>query len=139
MTTLAIFKPHCLKNPIAYETIQQMLKANGLQVIARKRIMLSRNEAEQFYQEHRSKFFFRRLVSLMTSGPSEVVLLSGDNAIQRWRSLMGPTKVLKSVYTHPDCIRSNFGISDTRNATHGSDSEQSVALERKFFFGEAVL
>uniref|UniRef100_A0A182N809 Nucleoside diphosphate kinase n=1 Tax=Anopheles dirus TaxID=7168 RepID=A0A182N809_9DIPT len=137
MITLAIFKPHCLKNPIAYETIQQLLSANGLKVIARKRINLSRAEAEQFYEEHKNKFFYRRLVSLMTSGPSEVVLLSGDNAIQQWRNLMGPTKVLKSVYTHPECIRSTFGLSDTRNATHGSDSEQSVTAERKFFFGES--
>lgn len=136
MITLAIFKPHCLKNPIAYETIQQMITANGLKVVARKRINLSRPEAEKFYEEHRNKFFFRRLVSLMTSGPSEVVLLSGTDAIQKWRSLMGPTKVLKSVYTHPECIRSCFGLSDTRNATHGSDSEQSVNAEKHFFFGD---
>uniref|UniRef100_A0A182QUL4 Nucleoside diphosphate kinase-like domain-containing protein n=1 Tax=Anopheles farauti TaxID=69004 RepID=A0A182QUL4_9DIPT len=93
MTTLAIFKPHCLKNPIAYETIQRLISENGLKIIARKRISLSRAEAEQFYEEHRNKFFYRRLVSLMTSGPSEVVLLSGENAIQQWRSLMGPTKI----------------------------------------------
>uniref|UniRef100_A0A182WAA7 Nucleoside diphosphate kinase n=1 Tax=Anopheles minimus TaxID=112268 RepID=A0A182WAA7_9DIPT len=137
MITLAIFKPHCLKNPIAYETIQRLLTANGLEVIARKRISLSRNEAEKFYEEHRNKFFFRRLVSLMTSGPSEVVLLSGNDAIQQWRNLMGPTKVLKSVYTHPGCIRSCFGLSDTRNATHGSDSEHSVIAEKRFFFGDS--
>ncbi|XP_058053540.1 nucleoside diphosphate kinase 6 [Anopheles bellator] len=135
MLTLAIFKPHCLKNPIAYRTIQQIIVDNGLEIIASKRMTLSQAEAEQFYDEHRNKFFFRRLVSLMTSGPLEVVLLSGDNAIQRWRDLMGPTKVLKTVYTHPHCIRSMFGITDTRNATHGSDSVNSVAAERKFFFG----
>uniref|UniRef100_A0A182JTN7 Nucleoside diphosphate kinase n=1 Tax=Anopheles christyi TaxID=43041 RepID=A0A182JTN7_9DIPT len=138
MITLAIVKPHCLKNPIAYETIQQMLATSGLQVIARKRISLSRDEAEKFYEEHRNKFFYRRLVSLMTSGPSEVVLLSGDNAIQQWRNLMGPTKVLKAIYSHPECIRSCFGLSDTRNATHGSDSEQSVVKERTFFFGDTI-
>uniref|UniRef100_A0A182T8Y3 Nucleoside diphosphate kinase n=1 Tax=Anopheles maculatus TaxID=74869 RepID=A0A182T8Y3_9DIPT len=139
MITLAIFKPHCLKNPIAYQTIQQMITANGLKVIASKRINLSRAEAEKFYEEHRNKFFFRRLVSLMTSGPTEVVLLSGNDAIQKWRNLMGPTKVLKSVYTHPECIRSCFGLSDTRNATHGSDSEQSVSAEKQFFFGDLKL
>uniref|UniRef100_A0A182PHD6 Nucleoside diphosphate kinase n=1 Tax=Anopheles epiroticus TaxID=199890 RepID=A0A182PHD6_9DIPT len=138
MITLAILKPHCLKNPIAYETIQQMLTASGLTVVARKRISLSKVEAEKFYAEHRGKFFFRRLVSLMTSGPSEVVLLSGNDAIQQWRKLMGPTKVLKSVYTHPESIRSCFGLSDTRNATHGSDSEQSVIAERSFFFGDTI-
>nr|XP_040225157.2 nucleoside diphosphate kinase 6 [Anopheles coluzzii] len=138
MITLAIVKPHCLKNPIAYQTIQQMLIESGLKVVASKRINLSRDEAEKFYEEHRNKFFFRRLVSLMTSGPSEVVLLSGNDAIQQWRNLMGPTKVLKSVYSHPACIRSCFGLTDTRNATHGSDSEQSVMIERKFFFGDAT-
>ncbi|XP_058122629.1 nucleoside diphosphate kinase 6 [Anopheles ziemanni] len=134
MITLAILKPHCLKNPIAYESIQQAFVTNGLKVVASKRMRLSRDEAEQFYEEHRHKFFFRRLVSLMSSGPSEIVLLSGENAIQRWRDIMGPTKVLKAVYSHPECIRSHFGISDTRNAAHGSDSEQSVAKESEFFF-----
>uniref|UniRef100_A0A2M4C388 Nucleoside diphosphate kinase n=1 Tax=Anopheles marajoara TaxID=58244 RepID=A0A2M4C388_9DIPT len=135
MLTLAIVKPHCLKNPFAYQTIHQLLAASGLKVIEKKRVQLSRTEAEQFYDEHRNKFFFRRLVSLMSSGPSEVLLLSGNDSIRHWRELMGPTKVLKTVYSHPKCIRSRFGITDTRNAVHGSDSEASVAAEKKFFFG----
>lgn len=68
------------------------------------------------------------------SGPIDVLLLTGDDAIARWRTIMGPTKVFKTIYTHPKSIRGQFGLSDTRNACHGSDSMDSVVREVSIFF-----
>lgn len=68
------------------------------------------------------------------SGPIEVLILAGDNVITKWRTLLGPTKVYRAIYTHPNSIRGKFGLSDTRNACHGSDSMASAEREIKFFF-----
>ncbi|XP_062564777.1 nucleoside diphosphate kinase 6-like [Armigeres subalbatus] len=132
--TLAIFKPHLLKNPVAYGAVQRLIESSGIRIVTRKQVHLTQPEAEQFYQDHRGKFFYGRLISLMTSGPLEVLVLSGDNVISRWRALMGPTKVFKAVYSNPDCIRSMYGLTDTRNASHGSDSVASFLAEAALFF-----
>ncbi|VVC32447.1 Hypothetical protein CINCED_3A008904 [Cinara cedri] len=86
-------------------------------------------QAERFYNEHKSKFFYNRLVTFMTSGPSEAYLLAREDAIAVWRCLMGPTKVFKCQLSHPNTIRAKHGLTDTRNATHGSDSDESVRRE----------
>ncbi|XP_055600298.1 nucleoside diphosphate kinase 6 [Uranotaenia lowii] len=132
--TLAIFKPHLLKNPIAYRTAEGIIESCGIRIVQRKQLQLTESQARQFYQDHEGKFFYRRLISLMTSGPLEVLVLSGENVIARWRELMGPTKVFKAVYSNPECVRSLCGLSDTRNASHGSDSESSFHTEAAIFF-----
>ncbi|XP_053688293.1 nucleoside diphosphate kinase 6 [Sabethes cyaneus] len=132
--TLAIFKPHLVRNPVAYAAVQQLIESSGLRIVTSKRLQLTEPEAKKFYREHEGRFFHRRLISLMTSGPLEVLILSGENAIARWRELLGPTKVYKAVYSHPDCLRSLYGISDTRNAGHGSDSVSSFRTEAELFF-----
>lgn len=63
-------------------------------------------------------------------------VLAGDNAIAKWRNLLGPTKVFKTIFSHPDSIRGQFGLSDTRNACHGSDSTESARREIGIFFPE---
>lgn len=65
-----------------------------------------------------------------------MLVLAGDNAIAKWRSLMGPTKVFKTIFSHPESIRGQFGLSDTRNACHGSDSTESAKREIGIFFPE---
>lgn len=82
--------------------------------------------AKDFYGEHKSKFFYRRLVEFMTSGPVEVLVLAKDNAIADWRTILGPTKVFKSVISHPDSIRAQFGLTDTRNVGHGSGKLHNI-------------
>uniref|UniRef100_A0A0B7AZZ9 Nucleoside diphosphate kinase n=2 Tax=Arion vulgaris TaxID=1028688 RepID=A0A0B7AZZ9_9EUPU len=101
-----------------------------------KNVRLSLDDAELFYAEHRGKFFQNRLVSFMSSGPIWSHILCGDNAIAKWRKLMGPTKVLRSVFDDPQSIRGSYGLTDTRNCTHGSDSEQTALREIGFFFPE---
>lgn len=83
---------------------------------------------------------FNTVILAYFSGPLEAVILSHkDNAISRWRELMGPTKVFKAIYTHPDSIRGQFGLTDTRNACHGSDSPESVQREVNIIFPELNL
>lgn len=72
----------------------------------------------------------------MFSGPLQALILARHNAIAEWRELMGPTKVFKTIYSHPDSIRGQFGLSDTRNACHGSDTPESVEREINIIFPE---
>ncbi|XP_015593849.1 nucleoside diphosphate kinase 6 isoform X2 [Cephus cinctus] len=120
--TLAILKPHVVKSPFA------------LQGIPSRRTIITREEAEFFYADHKGKFFYNRLVTFVCSGPSDMHVLAGHDAIVKWRELMGPTKVYQAQYLAPNTIRGTFGLSDTRNAAHGSDSPESAEQEIKIFF-----
>lgn len=77
---------------------------------------------------------FEKLINC--SGPIDILVLGGDNSIAKWRELMGPTRVYKSIHTHPNSIRGLFGLTDTRNACHGSDSIESAKREIGIFFPE---
>ena len=70
----------------------------------------------------------------MSSGPISVQIIAGDNAISKWRTMLGPTKVLKAQYEATESIRGRFGVTDTRNVGHGSDSLSSALKEISFFF-----
>jgi nucleoside-diphosphate kinase len=104
--------------------------------IRSKELHLSLKEAEDFYQEHAGRFFFNRLTHFMSSSPIYVHIIGKGNAITEWRKLMGPTKVTKTQYELPDSIRGTFGITDTRNVAHGSDSLENCLREISFFFPE---
>ncbi len=132
--TLAILKPDVVANPRVLYAIRRRILDEGLKVVRTKRFRMSRNQAEDFYAEHEGKFFHGRLVTFMSSGESDVHILAATDAIKRWRKLMGPTKVFKTRFEDPDSIRGRFGLTDTRNATHGSDSEESARKEIQFFF-----
>ncbi|XP_055886293.1 nucleoside diphosphate kinase 6-like isoform X2 [Biomphalaria glabrata] len=134
--TLALIKPDIVAHPHILNNVTRMILENGFYVIESKRLILTTSQAEQFYAEHKGKFFQNRLVSFMSSGPLWTYILCGDNAISRWRKLMGPTKVLKTVYDEPLSIRGLYGLTDTRNCTHGSDSEENAEREIQFFFPE---
>lgn len=75
-----------------------------------------------------------KLIHFDFSGPIEVLILAGEDSITKWRTIMGPTKVYKTIFSHPNSIRGQFGLSDTRNACHGSDSEESAKREIEIFF-----
>ncbi|XP_004923943.1 nucleoside diphosphate kinase 6-like [Bombyx mandarina] len=131
--TLAIVKPHAVKNPIALSYIRQAVKSKFV-VIKTKRILLDEDTAAKFYREHVGKFFYNRLVTFMASGCIDLHILGHMRAIQMWRKMLGPTSVYKAQFQDPYCLRGLFGISDTRNVAHGSDSPQSAEKEIKFFF-----
>ncbi|KAM0737148.1 Nucleoside diphosphate kinase 6 [Formica fusca] len=132
--TLAILKPHVVKSPFALQKIRDLIIDNNFKVVRSRRATISREEAELFYKEHRDKFFYNRLVTFMSSGPSDIHILAAHDAVAKWRQLMGPTKVYQAQYNAPDTIRGMFGLSDTRNATHGSDSTESAKREIAIFF-----
>ncbi|XP_026476267.1 nucleoside diphosphate kinase 6 [Ctenocephalides felis] len=132
--TLAIIKPYILKQPFILEHVRNIILENDFKIILSKRVVLSQQMAENFYREHKEKFFYNRLVTFMTSGASDVYILARHDAIEYWRKLMGPTKVFRAQYSHPDSIRGKFGLSDTRNVSHGSDSPEKAREEIETFF-----
>ncbi|ELU03651.1 hypothetical protein CAPTEDRAFT_91319 [Capitella teleta] len=132
--TLAILKPDLMSNIFAAQNVRQRILKNGFYFVKTRNLHLTTSEAAQFYGEHEGKFFFNRLVTYMTSGPIRTHILARDNAIKQWRMLLGATKVNKTVYAEPDSIRGEFGLSDTRNCVHGSDSPATARREINFFF-----
>ena len=134
--TLAILKPDLVQHHPNLTFVQKMIVENNFLIVRSKILSLSRTKAEEFYKEHEGKFFYNRLVTFMSSGPCQPLVLAKAGAIADWRKLMGPTKVFKTRYSHPDSIRGRFGLTDTRNCSHGSDSPQTAKEEMDFFFPE---
>jgi len=128
--TLAIVKPDGVARGLIGEVIRR-IESHGLKVKAMKMVHLSKKEAEGFYAVHRERPFFGSLTSFMSEGPVVLMILSGENAIQVWRDLMGATDPAKSA---PGTIRREFGLSIERNTTHGSDAPETAAFETSYFF-----
>ncbi|XP_063243426.1 nucleoside diphosphate kinase 6-like [Bacillus rossius redtenbacheri] len=134
--TVAIIKPHILQAPHLIKAIREIILSNKFYVIRTKRTKLTGKLAGELYVEHKNKFFYNRLITFMCSGPIDVHVLAHHNAIQLWRDLMGPTKSYQARFTSPDTIRGKHGLSDTRNAVHGSDSPESAEKEALILFPE---
>lgn len=105
-----------------FQRIRDLIIDRDFKVVRTRRTIITPLEAESFYSDHKEKFFYNRLLTFMCSGPSDIHILAGHEAIIRWRKLMGPTKVYQAQFEAPDTIRGMYGLSDTRNATHGSGS-----------------
>jgi len=134
--TLAILKPDITRVPFNLAAVRQMILDRDFLVVRSKFIDLTRADAERFYAEHEGKFFYNRLVTYMSSGTCHAHVLAKPDAIADWRSLMGPTKVIKTRFENPETIRGKFGLTDTRNTSHGSDSDENALKEIQFFFPE---
>ncbi|XP_016282613.2 nucleoside diphosphate kinase 6 [Monodelphis domestica] len=132
--TLALIKPDAVAHPLVVEAIHQQILSNQLLIVRTRDLVWGREDCQRFYQEHSGRFFYQRLVEFMASGPIRAYILAHKDAIQLWRSLMGPTKVFRARYVAPDSIRGSFGLTDTRNTTHGSDSVLSARREIAAFF-----
>jgi nucleoside-diphosphate kinase len=130
--TLSIIKPDAVGNNHVGAIISRFEKA-GLQVVAAKMVQLTKSQAEEFYAVHRERGFYNDLVSFMISGPVFVMVLEGDNAIQKNRELMGATDPRKA---EPGTIRADFAKTIDENAVHGSDGPETAAFEVDFFFGK---
>ncbi|XP_077591745.1 nucleoside diphosphate kinase 6 [Stigmatopora nigra] len=132
--TLAVIKPDAVANPVILEALHQSILDNKFAIVRRKDLVWKRQDSQKFYAEHSERFFYQRLVEFMSSGPMRAYILAREDAIRHWRGLMGPTKVFQARYSSPDCLRARFGLTDTRNTTHGSDSVESAQREMVFFF-----
>ena len=128
--TLAIVKPDAVQRNLIGEIIRR-IEQSGLRVAAGRFLQLSKADAEGFYAVHRERPFFGSLVQFMTSGPVMVLALEGDNAIKRWRDLMGATDPAKA---DAGTIRKDLGQSVEDNATHGSDAPETARNEIAYFF-----
>eukprot|EP01100_Stratorugosa_tubuloviscum_P012286 TRINITY_DN5780_c0_g1_i2.p1 TRINITY_DN5780_c0_g1~~TRINITY_DN5780_c0_g1_i2.p1 ORF type:complete len:142 (-),score=32.82 TRINITY_DN5780_c0_g1_i2:313-687(-) len=118
--TLVIIKPDISKNANTLNKVFQTFKSKNLSIVEKKKVVFDRTLAESFYNEHRAKFFYPRLVSFMLSGESIVCKVEGENAINKCRELIGPTHIQISRTQTPLSLRGEFAYSDTRNALHSS-------------------
>jgi nucleoside-diphosphate kinase len=133
--TLSIIKPDATAKNIT-GAINADIEAHGLRIIAQKRIILAKNQAERFYGVHSDKPFFQSLVNYMSSGPVVVQVLEGENAVGNYRDIMGATDPAKAEL---NTIRQKFGSSIENNAVHGSDSTENANREISFFFASTEI
>ncbi len=128
--TFSMIKPDATARNLT-GAINAKIEAAGLRIIAQKRVKMTPEQAGQFYAEHTGKPFFAGLVESMTVGPIVVQVLEGDNAIAKYREIMGATNPQNAA---PGTIRAEFGQELPCNSVHGSDSEESAAREISFWF-----
>lgn len=128
--TFAIIKPDAVAAGKAGAILAHIEKA-GFTIRAMRMETLGKAQAEGFYAVHKERPFFASLVGYMCSGPVMVMALEGDDAIKRWRDLMGATDPAKAA---PGTIRKDLGQSVEANATHGSDAPETAAVEIAYFF-----
>ena len=130
--TLSIIKPDATHRNLTGRIIAKLEEA-GLHIVAQKRIRLSREQAEGFYDVHRERPFFDSLCKFMTSGPVVIQVLEGENAVQRNRDIMGATNPEEAA---PNTIRAEFAESIEANSVHGSDALDTAAKEISYFFNK---
>jgi len=133
--TLAIIKPDAMQRGLA-DKILDRIRREGFRIVAQKTLTLSKQQAEGFYAVHRGKPFFAPLTDFMSSGKVIVLVLEAENAIARWREVMGATDPAKAA---PGTIRRQFGASIQNNCTHGSDAPETAAFEIGYFFSAPEL
>jgi len=133
--TFGIVKPDAVAKG-AIGGVVDMIEKFGLKIIGLRLLRLSRTEAEMFYAVHKARPFYNDLVTFMTSGPVVVMAIEGENAIARYREVMGPTDSRKA----PEgTIRQKYGTDIEKNAVHGSDAVDTARVEIGFFFSGASL
>ena len=128
--TLSIIKPDGVRRELIGKIIKRIEKC-GLKIIAAKMIHMTRQEAEGFYTVHNEKPFFNSLITFMSSGPCLPMVLEGDNAISRYRDLMGATNYKEAA---KGTIRRKFATDIEKNVVHGSDAQETAAFEISYFF-----
>lgn len=130
--TLSIIKPDATRRNLTGK-INARFEEAGLRIVAQKRLRLTKEQAEGFYDVHRERSFFGELVEFMISGPVVVQVLEGENAVLKNREIMGATNPANA---DPGTIRADFAESIEANSVHGSDSAENAAREVSFFFSE---
>ena len=128
--TLSIIKPDAVERNLS-EDIKTIFSKNKLSILDTKKLHISKDEAAEFYKVHQSKPFYDKLCNYLSSGPIEVLILEGDNAILKNRELMGATDPKNA---KEGTIRKLYGVSIDKNSVHGSDSIENAKIEIDFFF-----
>lgn len=134
--TFSIIKPDATARNLT-GAINAVIEKAGLRIVAQKRIRMSRTEAKTFYAVHRERPFFGELVDFMCSGPVVVQVLEGENAIAKYREVMGATDPSKAT---EGTIRKSFAKSIGENSVHGSDAPETATIEiAQFFAGNEIV
>ena len=134
--TFSILKPDATRRNLTGD-VNAVIEKAGLRIVAQKRVLMTRREAETFYGVHRERPFFGELVEFMTSGPVVVQVLEGENAVARYREVMGATNPANAA---DGTIRKLFAQSMGENTAHGSDSVENAAVEiAQFFSGNEIV
>ena len=134
--TFSIIKPDATKRNLT-GAVNAVIEKAGLRIVAQKRIRMTREEAETFYAVHKARPFFGELVEFMTSGPVVVQVLEGENAVAKYREVMGATNPAQAA---EGTIRKQFALSVGENSVHGSDSVENAEIEiRQFFAGNEIV
>ena len=128
--TFALIKPDAVQRNLIGAIIN-MIEKNDFYISAMKMLQMNRQQAEGFYSVHRERPFFNELVDYMISGPIVSLILTGENAVTRYRELMGATNPQNA---QEGTIRKSFAISLMENAVHGSDSDENAIIEINYFF-----
>ncbi|WP_457577732.1 nucleoside-diphosphate kinase [Desulfomarina sp.] len=128
--TFGIIKPNAFADGNSGKIISRIYE-EGFKIVGLKKLYLSKVEAEGFYYVHKDRPFFDELTEFMSSGPCIVMVLEAENAIQKWRDLMGATNPADAA---EGTLRKEFGASLGENATHGSDAPETAAFEISYFF-----
>ncbi len=131
--TLSIIKPDATERNLTGK-INALFEDAGLRIVAQRRIRLSREQAETFYEVHKERSFFGELVDYMISGPVVAQVLEGENAIVHHREIMGATNPANA---ETGTVRKEFALNVQENSVHGSDSVETAAKEISFFFSDA--
>ena len=128
--TFSIIKPDATRRNLT-GAINDRIEKSGLRIVAQKRIHMTKQQAEGFYAVHKERPFFNGLVTFMTSGPVVVQVLEGENAVTKYREVMGATDPAKAA---AGTIRKDFAENIEANSVHGSDSPENAKIEIAFFF-----
>jgi nucleoside-diphosphate kinase len=123
--TFSIIKPDATRRNLT-GAINAVIEKAGLRIVAQKRVLWTKAQAEKFYEEHKARPFYGELVTFMTSGPIVLQVLEGDGAIAKYREVMGATDPAEA---KDGTIRKQFAVSKGENSTHGSDSPESADRE----------
>ena len=133
--TFAIIKPDAVNKGYTGKIYDRILKAD-FNIIGAKLLQMTPEKAKEFYSVHKDRPFFNDLIDFMTSGPSMVLALQKDNAVQSWRDTIGATNPEEAI---EDTIRKDFASNVQENAVHGSDSDENAQKEIAFFFIDSEL
>jgi nucleoside-diphosphate kinase len=128
--TLSIIKPDAVARGLIGKIIQRLEQAN-LKIVAMKLVHMTKAQAQGFYAVHKERPFFEGLTDFMSSGPALVMILEGEDAIARYRQLMGATNPKDAA---AGTIRRDFATDVEKNAVHGSDAPETAAFEMSYFF-----
>jgi nucleoside-diphosphate kinase len=134
--TFSILKPDATRRNLT-GAINALIEAAGLRIVAQKRVLMSRAQAEAFYAVHKARPFFGELVETMTAGPVVVQVLEGEDAIKKYRDVLGATDPAKAT---AGTIRKEYALSVGENSAHGSDASETAAIEiAQFFSGNEIV